>query len=332
MPAAATDFTVSSQTSSSHACPDPVVNWNVLMRFWDKTQGDVTLLEMPTTEDLRDAVEQTRAEFVTSSACVVDLTIDGAVESGTYVVEKDNGASAFAGTYDVVWDVYASLGAPYCAHIFKRFPAHAEQPSTPCAPGAPFWIPDGFLLTHEWWHEATEHTLPLLGVQRPLPDTHRFPEYGYTSDRAGSLQFYAEMFAGELSPNGTMRGISETEWALGTNRTAYAAGPADGPPGLRFGRVRNDVRRGTAKLTVIAPGPGKVTLAETSRVKGDRGRANSRGRALVKIKPKRKVKRKLQRTGGAGVTAKVTYRPEVGEPIEGRQTVTLALRVKSDVK
>ena len=103
------DFTASSETSSTHACSAPVVRWNMLMRFWPQAEGDVSWFGFPSAAALRPAVEESRAEFVTWSDCVVDLTIDGLLKSGSYLPDKDNGASAYAGTYDIVWDVYGSV-------------------------------------------------------------------------------------------------------------------------------------------------------------------------------------------------------------------------------
>ena len=167
------------------------------------------------------------------------------------------------------------------------------------------------MLTHEWWHEATEHTLPALGVGRPLPDIHKTDDYGYAGPQfVRDAQFFPEMFAGQLTPDGSIRGISPAEWALGTNRTAYERDGGGGGGGggggnqerLRFGKVKNNSRNGTAKLTVIVPGPGTVKLKETGNVKGDTERAKKAGRVVLSIRPKPGLRKKLRASRSRSVS------------------------------
>jgi len=90
------------------------------------------------------------------------------------------------------------------------------------------------------------------------------------------------------------------------------------PPGpsaeFSFGRVKKNKRRGTAKLTVIVPGPGDVELAKTGKVKGADRRAEAAGEVRLPIKPRGKAKKGLRTRGKAKVTAEVTYTPDAGEP------------------
>ncbi len=214
--------------------------------------------------------------------------------------------------------------------IAHTFPAHAESSGTPCPGAHQAWVPWGLLLTHEWWHEATEHALPALGVQRPLPDNHKYMEYGYPdAGGVGHPQFYTDMFAGQVTLDGSIRGISPAEWALGTNRTAYERGGGGGGGGgnqerLRFGKVKSDPRHGTAKLTVIVPGPGTVKLKETGKVKRDTERSKKAGKVVVSIRPKPGFKRKLRASEKpVAVTAKVTYTSKSGGSLKGRKHILL---------
>ena len=331
------DFTVSSETSSTHACSAPVVRWNMLMRFWPQAEGDVSWFGFPSAAALRPAVEESRAEFVTWSDCVVDLTIDGLLKSGSYLPDEDNGASAYAGTYDIVWDVYGSVsygvgeqGA--CAQIRPGFPGHAESVELICPSASQTWVPEGVMLTHEWWHEATEHTLPALGVGRPLPDIHKTDDYGYAGP-----QFVRDASS---SPRCSRDSSLPTAASAGPHRRSGRWGRT-GPPtsgrwwrwwrrrrkpgavGLRQGQERL-TKHGTAKLTVIVPGPGKVKLKETGKVKGDTERAKRAGNVVVSIRPKPRVKRKMRESvKPVSVAAKVAYTSKSGDSLKGRTLIHL---------
>jgi hypothetical protein len=89
-----------------------------------------------------------------------------------------------------------------------------------------------------------------------------------------------------------------------------------GPPSneFSFGRLKKNKKRGTAKLTVIVPGPGDVELAKTKKVKAKDKRAAARRKVKLAIKPKPKAKRKLKSKGKAKVKANVTYTPDGGTP------------------
>jgi DNA-binding beta-propeller fold protein YncE len=81
-----------------------------------------------------------------------------------------------------------------------------------------------------------------------------------------------------------------------------------------FGKVKKNKKRGTAKLTVIVPGPGGLELAKTKKVKGDDERAEARGNVKLAVKSRGKAKRKLNKRGKAKVTAEVAYTPDGGAP------------------
>jgi Ca2+-binding RTX toxin-like protein len=81
-----------------------------------------------------------------------------------------------------------------------------------------------------------------------------------------------------------------------------------------FGKVKRSKKKGTAKLTVIVPGPGELDLAKTKKVKPQDERAEVEGEVKLAIKPRRSSKRRLREKGKAKVRAEVTYTPDGGEP------------------
>jgi virginiamycin B lyase len=88
-------------------------------------------------------------------------------------------------------------------------------------------------------------------------------------------------------------------------------------------RVKRNKRRGTAKLSVVVPGPGDLALAKTKKVKAKQKRADSLGTVKLTIRPKRKAKASLKKHGKANVKAKVTYTPDGGEPSTKSRTIRL---------
>jgi hypothetical protein len=109
--------------------------------------------------------------------------------------------------------------------------------------------------------------------------------------------------------------------------------PPPPPPGalpsneFSFGKVKKNKKRGTAKLTVrIEQGPGELELAKTKKVKPDDEPAEAAGEEKLSIKPSRKAKKKLNRSGKAKVKAEVTYTPDGGEPNTQTKRVRLIKR------
>ena len=80
---------------------------------------------------------------------------------------------------------------------------------------------------------------------------------------------------------------------------------------FKFGKLKRNRKNGTAKLAVILPGAGRVSLSG----KGVVGRSVS-GTGTVKllIKAKGKSKRTLRRTGKVKVKVKVAFTPTGGDP------------------
>jgi hypothetical protein len=107
-----------------------------------------------------------------------------------------------------------------------------------------------------------------------------------------------------------------------------AVDPHSPSPPLEFslGGVKKNKRKGTAKLTVNAPGPGELELAQTTKVKGDEETVEAAGTEKLSIKPKGKAKKKLNAKGKAKVKAEVTYTPDGGSPNTDTKTVKLRKR------
>ena len=106
--------------------------------------------------------------------------------------------------------------------------------------------------------------------------------------------------------------------------------PVGGTPPLpdnsfSFGKLKRNLQKGTARLTVNVPGGGELELAKTKKVKADDESAEDAGKEKLVIKPRGKAKKKLNQTGKAKVKAKVTYTPTGGEPNTESKKVTLKL-------
>lgn len=108
--------------------------------------------------------------------------------------------------------------------------------------------------------------------------------------------------------------------------------PLEASNRFRLGGVRKNKRKGTAKLKVKVPGPGELDLARNRKVKPKHKVARAEGRVKLPIKLRGKANRRLRRTarrkGKAKVTvrAKVTFRPEGGEPRTKARKVRLKRR------
>jgi hypothetical protein len=104
---------------------------------------------------------------------------------------------------------------------------------------------------------------------------------------------------------------------------------------FKIGKVTLNTNRGTARLRVTVPGSGAVTVSGKGIVKeppvSRAGTSNALGSSAgahvqkLLIKPKGKVKRRLDRTGRAKVKVRVTDTPNGGSP--DSQTKTVKLRV-----
>ena len=78
-------------------------------------------------------------------------------------------------------------------------------------------------------------------------------------------------------------------------------GPSSCPPppdnSFSFGKLKRNLKKGTAKLTVKVPGGGELELAKTKKVKADDEPAEAGGKEKLLVKPRGKAKNKLNQTG-----------------------------------
>ncbi len=104
--------------------------------------------------------------------------------------------------------------------------------------------------------------------------------------------------------------------------------------GLKFGKVKRNKRRGTAKLPVTVPGSGTLSLAGKGIVKKRNGRIErvsfrlsreipKAGTYRLKIKSKGRKKEKLFDTGKVRVKAVVTFAPTSGDPVSASKRIKL---------
>jgi hypothetical protein len=112
-----------------------------------------------------------------------------------------------------------------------------------------------------------------------------------------------------LDGTGVDRNLIEARAYLYLTVDALSAPPSNK---FRFGGVKVNKKRGSAKLTVNVPvGPGDLKLAKTGSVKGQRERIEP-GEEKLTIKPRGKAKKRLNKRGKAKVKVRVTYTPEGG--------------------
>jgi virginiamycin B lyase len=109
------------------------------------------------------------------------------------------------------------------------------------------------------------------------------------------------------------RFICEAGAPQGLAVDALSAPPPQSPSNaFSFCEVTMNKKKGTAKLTVNVPGPGKLLLLKRKGVKRDTEQVEAAGKEKLSVKPRGKVKKELNRTGKAKVKAKVTYTPDGG--------------------
>jgi hypothetical protein len=104
--------------------------------------------------------------------------------------------------------------------------------------------------------------------------------------------------------------------------------PDTTPPSneFRFGELRLNTKRGTAKLTVIVAGAGELELAMTKNVKGEHERAEQSGKVKLSIEPRSKANKLLNKTDKAKVNPRVTFTPDGGISDTKRKRITLVER------
>lgn len=118
-----------------------------------------------------------------------------------------------------------------------------------------------------------------------------------------------------------------------TGRTAHCNGPGPltqlvtvkAPNNFKFGKLKRNVRKGTAKLTIKVPAAGKLVLSG-KQVKPAKRNAKKAGKVTLNIRPKPKAKKQLAENGSAKVRVKVKFRPTGGTPKTKSKTLKLIQR------
>jgi len=103
---------------------------------------------------------------------------------------------------------------------------------------------------------------------------------------------------------------------------APIAAPASPSNRFRFGKLKRNLKKGTALLIVRIPGPGSLVLRGKGIKKAKRA-GKKAGNVKLPVKLVGKAKRKLLRTGASKVRARVTFTPTGGKPRIKSKSLTL---------
>lgn len=93
---------------------------------------------------------------------------------------------------------------------------------------------------------------------------------------------------------------------------------------FRFGKLRFNKKRGTARIEVIVAGAGTLRVAPGRRMKAMVPRPQAAGTVYLKLKSKRNGRKGLRRRGRLWGTIRVTFTPTGGEP----NTLSKAVRLE----
>ena len=99
----------------------------------------------------------------------------------------------------------------------------------------------------------------------------------------------------------------------GTALPPCPAAPQAPSNDITFGKLKRNLKKGTAKLPVQVPGSGELELAGKG-IKSQRKQPGAAGTTVVKVKAKGKAKRKLAEKGKLKTKLAVTFTPIGGEP------------------
>jgi glucose/arabinose dehydrogenase len=215
--------------------------------------------------------------------------------------------------------------------LYNWDPAHAPvniafvQPETACGSGFPAAKMDHAFVTES---DGTYATGPQEDGKRIVEFTVTGPEtlVEYTgtgkatasglaagSDGLYFTDLYKDLdYTSPIDPGANLLRVRY----VGHGAQVCPAPPSPAPPSseFSFGNVKKNKKKGTAKLTVIVPGPGDLELAKTRKVKGTEKGAEAEGKVKLPVKPKGKARKRLNAKGKAKVKAEVTYTLTGGEP------------------
>jgi dipeptidyl aminopeptidase/acylaminoacyl peptidase len=202
------------------------------------------------------------------------------------------------------------------------------------APSGPAWSPDGETIAFSSTEELTEFDFrgriyamnadgsgltPLVEtVQGRLDDPAWSPDGRIAFHKDGGLWLMNADGTGQQRVIKEFDGL-EVDWH-----------PALLPPRSQvcFEALRRNTKKGTARLTVRIPGPGTVLLRRGRGVRQFAAvhEAETPARVVLRVRPRGRAERRLERAGRsqrqarARVRARVTFNPEVGEPLtKGRR-------------
>lgn len=272
-----------------------------------------------------DAGEATGGDFERTPLCTKRGQYGCVVAYSTY--SSDPGPAAFFGNTDVDFTSFA-FGLPHgpgyevaCtdpgALSGERGPVGVTFPSEPFAAGA---ISASILATYGGPLPTAETTWV------SPPDRYA----GACRTINGANVYRYDPTPGSRRPNEVPPswGTHLLDVNLGYDRLVEIAGlQADGwlDAGLRVGDARLNRRRGTARLPVLAPGAGAVTLRGHG-VRRTTRRADSPRTLRLKLRPRGPATRRLRRHGRARVRVSVRYEPAIGEAASATASVALKLR------
>ncbi len=220
-------------------------------------------------------------------------------DDGNAKVQEPNGDVADVAVNDVAHELSESITDPLVGRSFEDHNAPAwtsgsDEVSDKCQTTGPL----GPL-----WHDPNAF-LPTLGG----------------SASKGTL--YTQLINGH-------RYYTQSNWSNKDGACKMREGSAKPPPDNHFsfkGSPKLDKRRGTARIKVAVPGPGKLSLkgkgvasVRTSVSKA----ASRRSTATLKVKPTGATKRKLSKKGRAKVKVTVTYTPSGGTARSKSESVRL---------
>jgi hypothetical protein len=185
---------------------------------------------------------------------------------------------------------------------------------SPVSTNALAWSPDGTKIAYEGGNAEGLYTMsadgferqPLVGgVFEPDPSWAPMPSGGGGEEGGGG---------------GGGGGGSSTPPPLAT----LPIGVSKPSNKIGFGKLKLNKAKGTAKLTLVLPGPGSVGLAGKG-VKKVTKPAKAAGNLSVPIASAGKAKATLARTGSVKLTLKITFTPAGGSPNTQSHSLKLKL-------
>jgi dipeptidyl aminopeptidase/acylaminoacyl peptidase len=205
---------------------------------------------------------------------------------------------------------------------------------TRLADAFPAWSPDGRKIAFDQSRDrnAEIYVMNADGSER-TPLTNDPPNGGpawspdgqrvaFRSSRDGNAEIYVMNADGSAQTR-----LTNNSWADHRPDWHPSSLPANR---FRFGRAIRNRRKGFTRLAVRVPGPGRVVLRRGKNVRWFARQANEAGAVGVRVRPRGRAMRRLQRAGAvrrrmqADVRVQVTFRPAGGWPRTQGTRVRLA--------